>query len=554
MKFSQIYSKEIELLLNLKKTRDIIRPQHNFNFDKGLSASIRKRLKSQFKTFFYEILRTSFSHTFDITKQRWKKLISAYTNNKRLFFQIGKLTRKLLLLTSRIKMMSVTPRGNIKWELFWKYSVEAAHITLIASKFIQRKWLSKTLNITNQYTPTNATEIMKNPDEYNKLSTTYLLISIHTNHTYIGQSSQPYTRFKAEITAGKNSHIKTNNSANYNVKLAKFMNKIGYTNFITIPITLLPSNSLIERTRAEKYFIKILQPNLNRKIFQTRSPDCHIRKQYRPLKKWISKTQNNTCTCQPTTGYTCGPSCWLHENWLQKRKKSSLTQYFVTEKRTDKKTKYFTGFALDLLLKQFPDNTTLFIRTNKQYNDLTDKIIIEQDFNQSETVNSQYTLTQFLTQNKFTNITLTLKTTVHTNAALLKNIAQLATQPYKWQRSLRKCTQQTLFDLYYRANTIENKLTRTKTRFRLAQYIFNRFGLKNIANITCPFTYSHYTDKFTIKMILKMCLKHTHVSPIIQEGLQNTIRIIQKNRRNISNILTNNKNTNRIYECAQHKS
>ena len=104
----------------------------------------------------------------------------------------------------------------------------------------------------------------------------------------------------------------------------------------------------------------------------------------------------------------------------------------------------------------------------------------------------------------------------------------------------------------YRADTIQNKTIRTKTRFRLATYIFNRFGISNISNLTCPFRYSHRIDAHTIKTCLDKCTKKLNVSDVIKHGIKNTIRIVRKNRSSINRILVNNRNTNRTYTCLGH--
>ena len=101
---------------------------------------------------------------------------------------------------------------------------------------------------------------------------------------------KPLTRFKAEITAGKNSNMKYT-SANYNVKLAKQIHKIGYTNFIVIPFMLLGPNT-IQRKRIEKLFIGITQPNMNSKLFGNHFKIPTLNRRCRPLKN--GEKQNGT--------------------------------------------------------------------------------------------------------------------------------------------------------------------------------------------------------------------------------------------------------------------
>jgi hypothetical protein len=54
-------------------------------------------------------------------------------------------------------------------------------------------------------------------------------------------------------------------------------------------------------------------------------------------------------------------------------------------------------------------------------------------------------------------------------------------------------------------------------------------------------------------MILKMCLRKARTPENLKNNLEQMIRITTKNTQNIGQILINNKNTNRTYECVEHE-
>jgi len=524
-----------------------------------LNEKNRKIIKKAMKTFFYEQVHFDLKHIFNTKYNRWKKLIvTAKTKtNTKIHIPIKKITRILLLVISRLKFTALSARGSIKWNTFWTFSCYASEIMKKSHEFLDNNWLSRIMILIENYSPNNIREILMNTEKYNKLSVTYILISTKSKHAYVGESSQAYTRYKTEITCGKNSHL-SHNGPGYQVRLAKSINKIGFANWAVFPIIIHPSNSLLERKRSEKYFINKIRPNLNTRIFQHNHFKKSIDKKPRPLIKWRKlKARKTFCTCSYTSGRICGEDCWLIHEWKTQKQNTSLTRYYIRE-RTPAGNKYYMGLALDILLRPFTPGTEIKIKSYKGKHDLTNFTILLQDWGPSELQSTKGTLNDLQKHTRKndrypTNMILKIQLSKHLNDTIIKNLTELAFKPHKWRNILRKCTQNTLFDLFYRAESIENRKILQRTRHRLATYIFSRFGIKNMNNLNCAFTFSEKIDKHTIKTIINICTKKiTDVSDNILNGLKNTIRITTKNRRSISQILVNNKNTNREYDCIKH--
>ena len=491
MAFYSLYDKQLENVFNLKKTLDF-KITHMISFGKAqLTKKEKKTTRSALKNFFYELTRNRLIAIFEKTEKRWKRTTDI-THTPDLINCTRKLTRKLLLIASRIKLTALTARGNIRWEIFWTYTVKSSRILLKSYKSLGSNWLSKNMNAIKANMNTRALDMMEDPEKYNKLSVTYILLSTCSKSSYIGESKQGYNRFKAETACGKNAHL-THDSPSYKVKLARYMNKIGYNNFVLYPIQIFEGHSMIERKRAETFFIRTLHPNLNRKIFKTNTFN-HVRnRRPRPLQKWREKMKRiEFCTCAYTSGYTCGPNCWLEYEWKQQRRRTTLATYKVTQsvKKSKTGTQSYIGTCLDIILRKFKTGNRILIQSNEHRADLTDLTLLQQDFGKSMIPALEATFSEAIKTTGLYNlddIMINIERSTDINEDIIANLSKLATTPHKWKSILRKCTQDTLFNLYYRADTIQNKTIRTKTRYRLATYIFSRFGISNISNLTCPF-------------------------------------------------------------------
>lgn len=518
-------------------------------------------MKRILKVTFLELLFEELTKKFDCAYTRWQKLGTTLNYDNRVKPTYKNATNLLLNLVSRIKLTCLTARGRIRWSRFWNYSTLATKILVHSSKHIKTGWIYRTLNKVGIHPQENATHLLHDTNKYNDQSLAYLLISTKTRDSYIGESSAAYTRFKAEITAGKNSHLSSNaKNPNYSVYLAKRMNKVGFNNFIHIPIRILPNNTVLERKRLERFLIEKTQPNLNARIFKrhrTTRRDEQKQQRHRKLRRHRAREKHKTqhpCNCTRTTGEICGTNCWLLYEWEHQRQTTNLTTYISV----DNKGKIRTGLALDLLLQHEEHKKTTII-INQGKNTITNYEILKQDFGDSAiSVGKVHTQTRFLdyiqkpTLNTTCVFTLDIKKTNFENHNIVTNIHKLAYQPHKWASFFRKCTQQTLLNLYYRAEAIPNRTTRSKAKERLAQYILKRFGIGNMRNLHCHFKYSQKINKHTIRRMINDCVKHTNVPRQIKRSITESIRITQQNRRNIAQILINNRNTQREYHCIQH--
>jgi hypothetical protein len=298
------------------------------------------------------------------------------------------------------------------------------------------------------------------------------------------------------------------------------------------PICILESNSVIERKRMETYFISQLQPNLNGRIFQPRYKKLPIKlKPYRPLKKFRDAKKYNTfCNCLHGSTFCDNSKCWLKHEFEKKKSNNSLTKYLIRSETRNKKSKYKTGYALDIMLSNFTENENISIYIKPGHNNLSDRFVLKHDFGNTKIQNSKHTWNDIIHNDVRDLVKVTLIFSNNSEKILLEKLKKLAHKPFTMRRLLSKISRESLLNLVYRANSIQNLTIRKKTKSRLFEIIFNRFGLIGLKNLHCTFQYSHLLDTKQIRHILKRVMSHIELNENLKSELLHTIRLTQKRR------------------------
>lgn len=456
-------------------------------------------------------------------------------------------------------------RGSLKRQTFWTLTMTQALIAIIMTTTSHKRWIKYKLAHIIKTLPHNWLKLYHNPPP----STIYYLFNTHTKMDYIGESNQWRTRFFSEITdAHKLSCLLNyNDHPKYQSEISTKKHKYPYSirviqrqgieHWISIPIRDLsefsnPNTSSIIRKRYEKHLIQSINPHMNTKGLST-NRYSKTKSSQRSRPPIFMRKRSKTCPTHQTPLSLCHHDCWIQ----QRNDPIPALANYIIHNTTRPITTTTTTLALDTYIQNQPPNQKLTIFKIPHKKDLTNWQNIK--FYHKNLAGPDAKILLKSTQ-KYRKTGFKIHTTgMNYQEFIDKHLKKLSNHQCSWKSLLRKATIHTLFDLLYRCTTIiTNPTTLARTTYRIKSVIKQKCGLQNPPTFTVSYPYDHRVDQTELKHIMHKIIESTSLTENIKDQIKSQFRIVNTNRKNIAEMLTNTKQACNNFnpeiepECIHH--